>query len=90
MYNLLEYNENYSMTSKSLWTYYRDKIDDVDDNALRGKSFKYKTKVKKKTTLALTAQLEKSGEKYQPGQSSNSLFDSNIILIFGDQLINIW
>ena len=48
MYNLLEYNENYSMTSKSLWTYYRDKIDDVDDNALRGKSFKYKTKVKKK------------------------------------------
>ena len=47
-------------------------------------------KLKKTTTLALTAQPEKSGEKYQPGQSSNSLFDSNIILIFGDQLINIW
>ena len=50
MYNLLEYDENYSMTLKSFWTYYRDKIDDVDDNALQGKSFKYKTKVKKKNT----------------------------------------
>ena len=33
MYNLLEYSHNYSMTSGSLWNYYRDKIDDVDDNA---------------------------------------------------------
>ena len=31
MYNLLEYSQNYSMTSESLWNYYRDKIDDVDD-----------------------------------------------------------
>ena len=28
MYNLLEYSQNYSMTSGSLWNYYRD--DDVD------------------------------------------------------------
>ena len=33
MYNLLEYSQNYSMTSGSLWNYYRDEIDDVDDNA---------------------------------------------------------
>ena len=45
MYNLLEYSPNYSMTSGSLWNYYRDKIDDVDDNALDGKSFKYTTKL---------------------------------------------
>ena len=24
MYNLLEYSDNYSMTSESLWNYYRD------------------------------------------------------------------
>ena len=32
MYSLLEYSRNYSMTSRSLWNYCRDKIDDVDDN----------------------------------------------------------
>ena len=46
MYNLLEYSQNYSMTSGSLWSCYRDKIDDVDDNASNGKSFEYKTKMK--------------------------------------------
>ena len=45
MYNLLEYSENYSMTSGSLWNYYRDEIDGVDDNASDDKSFKYKTKI---------------------------------------------
>ena len=45
MYNLLEYSENYLMTSGSLWNYYREEIDDVDDNASDGKSFKYKTKI---------------------------------------------
>ena len=45
MYNLLEYSQNYSMTSGSLRNYYRDKIDDVDDNASEGKLFNYKTKI---------------------------------------------
>ena len=45
MYNLLEYSQNYSMSSGSLWNYYRDKIDDVDD----GKLFRYKTKIVGKT-----------------------------------------
>ena len=49
MYNLLEYSQNYSMTSRSLWNYYRDKIDDVDNNASDGKSFRYKTKIIGKT-----------------------------------------
>ena len=30
MYDLLEYCQNYSMTSRILWNYYRDEIDDVD------------------------------------------------------------
>ena len=33
MYNLLEYCDNCSMTSGSLWNYYGDEIDDVDDTA---------------------------------------------------------
>ena len=45
MYNLLEYSQNYSMTSGSLWNYYGDEIDDVDDNASDCKSFEYKTKI---------------------------------------------
>ena len=45
MYNLLKYSQNYSMTSGSLWNYYRDKTDDVDDNASDGKSFEYRTKI---------------------------------------------
>ena len=28
MYNLLECSDNYSMTSKCLWNYYRDEIND--------------------------------------------------------------
>ena len=28
MYNLLEYSDNYSMTSGSLWNYYRNEIND--------------------------------------------------------------
>ena len=26
MYNLLQYSDNYSMTSRSLWNYYRDEV----------------------------------------------------------------
>ena len=39
MYNLLEYSHNYSMTSGSLWSLYRNKINDVDvnDSASDGK-----------------------------------------------------
>ena len=33
MHNLLEHSDNYSIKSGSLWNYYREKIDDVNDNA---------------------------------------------------------
>ena len=41
MYNLLEHSHNYSMTSTSLWSLYKGKIDDVDidDSAPDGKPF---------------------------------------------------
>ena len=56
-YNLLEYGDNYSMTSGSLWNYYRDETngDANKNNAARNrinnkktitsKSFEYKTKL---------------------------------------------
>ena len=57
MYNLLEYSDNYSVTSGSLWNYYRDEVNDAGnenntDNyrinynkTVTSKSFKYKTKI---------------------------------------------
>ena len=50
MYNLLEYTQNYSIKSGSLWNYYRSKINDVDVNASDIKSFRYRTKIVVKTT----------------------------------------
>ena len=39
MYNLLEYSNNYSMASGSLWNYYRDEVNDdgneIDNNKNR-------------------------------------------------------
>ena len=55
MYNLLEYSDNYSKTSGSLWNYYRDEINDTanekndannyrisNKKATTNKSFEYK------------------------------------------------
>ena len=48
MCNLLEYCNNYFMASGSLWNYYKDEVDEVNDNASDGTSFKYKTKITEK------------------------------------------
>ena len=47
MYNLIEYSDNYSKTSGSLWQYYRD---EPNDNLADLESFKYKIKIKGKTS----------------------------------------
>ena len=49
MYILIEYSDNYSKTSGSLWQYYRD---DPSDNITRSESFKNKTKITGKNTAA--------------------------------------
>ena len=46
MYNLIEYIDNYSKTSGSLWQYYRDY---PNDNLADSESFKYKVKISEKT-----------------------------------------
>ena len=49
MYNLIEYSNNYSKTSGSLWQYYKD---DPNDKITQSESFKYKTKITGKTPAA--------------------------------------
>ena len=49
MYNLIEYSDNYSKTSGSLWQYYRD---DPNDNLTQSESFKYKIKTTGKVPAA--------------------------------------
>ena len=46
MYNLIEYSDNYSKTSGTLWQYYKD---DPNDNLTDSESFKYKVKIRGKT-----------------------------------------
>ena len=46
MYNLIEYSDNYSETSGSLWQYYKD---DPNDNLTDSESFKSKVKITRNT-----------------------------------------
>ena len=47
MYNLIEYSNNYSKTSGSLWQYYRDEPN--DNSKANSESFKFKVKITGKT-----------------------------------------
>ena len=49
MYNLIEYSDNYSKTSGSLWQFYKD---DPNDNKAQSESFKSKIKITGKTPPA--------------------------------------
>ena len=42
MYNLIEYSNNHSKTSRCLWQYYRD---EPNDNIANSESFQFKVKV---------------------------------------------
>ena len=46
MYNLIEYRDNYSKTSRSLWQYCKD---DTKDDIVDSESFKSKVKITVKT-----------------------------------------
>ena len=49
MYNLIEYRDNYSKTSGSLWQYYKD---DPNNDITQSESFKFKAKITGKTPAA--------------------------------------
>ena len=79
------------------WNYYRDEIDDADDNASDGKSFEYKTKIIRKTPQR-PARPENEGDENSPPQppasslkyTLKSLLHSNILVIIEDLLICHW
>ena len=50
LYNLIEYSDNYSKKSGSLWQYYKD--DPNDNNITESESFKSKIKITGKTSAA--------------------------------------
>ena len=57
MYNLIEYSDNHSKTSGSLWEYYKD---DPNDNLTDSKSFKSKVKITGNTAkLTLLIEIQK-------------------------------
>ena len=49
MYNLIEYSDNCSKTSRSLWRYYKD---DPNDNIKQSESFKSKIRIMGKIPAA--------------------------------------
>ena len=54
IYNLIEYSDNYSKTSRSLWQYFRDEPGKTDNPAIiDSESFKSKTKAMEKTLIML-------------------------------------
>ena len=46
MYDLIEYSNKYSKTSRSLWQYYRD---EPNDNIANSESFQFKVKITRRT-----------------------------------------
>ena len=56
LYNLIEYNDNYSKTSGSLWKCYRD---EPIDNLADSESFKSKIKITGKTPAAVMKKMLK-------------------------------
>ena len=83
IYNLLEYSDNHSMTSGSLWNFYRDEINDdanennaannrINDNKkIASKYFEYKTKL------------------IRSALNSNNTLDTQVVVQL-KYLINIW
>ena len=53
MYNLIEYRNNYSKSSGSLWQYYRD---DPNNNLANSESFKFKVKITGRTPAAVNTE----------------------------------
>ena len=78
MYSLIEYNDNYSDTSGSLWQFKRDEVpvDNVDLTINNSQSFKYKAALLGKTADAV-------------GNTNSSVKDAKIVVPL-KYLSNFW
>ena len=74
MYNLLEYSNNYSMTSGSLWNYYRDELNDSANKNSTYNKKKYKNR-------AAISRFSKYKTKIMGSTSNNNnIFDAEIVV----------
>ena len=66
MYNLIEYSDNYSDTSGSLWQFKRDDVSDSNAalTVVNSQSFKYKAAPAGKTTNAADGNTFAKTQKY--------------------------
>ena len=78
MYNLIEYSDNYSDTSGSLWQFKRDEVPDNDDGLTinNSQSFKYKAALLGKT-------------KYAVNNTNSSIKNTKIVVPL-NYLSNFW
>ena len=58
MHNFIEYNDNYSKTSRSFWQYYTDETVEEDVTITNSKQFKPKVKITGKTVDGNTKNVE--------------------------------
>ena len=74
MYNLLEYSNNYSMTSGSLWNYYRDELNDSANKNSTYNKKKYKNR-------AAISRFSKYKTKIMGSTSNNNnILDAEIVV----------
>ena len=71
------------MTPESSWSYFRDKTDNINDNASDGKSLKYKTKIIGKAP----AQPGNEGDANRPTLNVKAHYSTKISIVFRDFLI---
>ena len=85
IYNLLEYSNNYSMTSESLWDYHRDDHS-LDDNANENDADNYRLNNKKTITS--------KSFKYNPKlvgntQNDNNTLNAEVVVSLFEQFLEI-
>ena len=74
IYNLLEYSNNYSMTSGSLWNYYRDELNDSANKNSTYNKKKYKNR-------AAISRFSKYKTKIMGSTSNNNnILDAEIVV----------
>ena len=83
MYNLFEYSDNYSMTSESFWSDYRDEINDDTNgnNAAHNKTSNSKTVTSK--SFEYTAKL------IGRAPNNNDILDAEVVVLL-TYLSNFW
>ena len=77
MYNLLEYSNNYSMTSGSVWNYYEDEVN-IDANEIENN---YQVNNDKKTT---NRSFEYKAKRIGSTSADNNIQDTDVVVLLNN------